>query len=127
MTLYSRENNRIDGPFSTQTGDQVESGFDQIWKRAVKPFPVSKRFKEPVHLPENSDQTDHLPNRKYFGINHIFEVNQSRKKFGNSTISMSKIRLVLRMYSQGRSKPWIAEQTSVSRNTPKKFTTTFGA
>jgi len=45
----------------------------------------------------------------------------------NSTISMSKIRQILRMYSQGRSKLWIAEQTGVSRNTAKKYMATFDA
>lgn len=31
------------------------------------------------------------------------------------------------MYSQGRSKLWIAEQTGVSRNTAKKYMATFDA
>ena len=34
---------------------------------------------------------------------------------------MSKIRQILRLYSQGRSKLLIAQQTSVSRNTLKKY------
>ncbi len=45
----------------------------------------------------------------------------------NSTISMNKIRQILRMYSQGRSKLFIAEQTGVSRNTAKKYMATFEA
>ncbi|TDE18536.1 IS21 family transposase [Dyadobacter psychrotolerans] len=45
----------------------------------------------------------------------------------NSTISMSKIRQILRMYSQGRSKLSIAEQTGVSRNTAKKYMATYDA
>ncbi|MDQ6481835.1 helix-turn-helix domain-containing protein [Dyadobacter sp. LHD-138] len=40
---------------------------------------------------------------------------------------MSKIRQILRMYSQGRSRLWIAEQTGVSRNTAKKYMATFDA
>ena len=45
----------------------------------------------------------------------------------NSTISMSKIRQILRMYSQGRSKLSIAAQTGVSRNTAKRYMATFDA
>ncbi len=45
----------------------------------------------------------------------------------NSTISMSKIRQILRMYSQGRSKQSIAAQTGVSRNTAKKYLAAFEA
>lgn len=45
----------------------------------------------------------------------------------NSTISMSKIRQILRMYCQGRSKLSIAEQTGVSRNTAKKYMAAFAA
>jgi hypothetical protein len=44
-----------------------------------------------------------------------------------STISMSKIRQILRMYSQGRSKLSIAAQTGVSRNTAKRYIATFDA
>lgn len=39
----------------------------------------------------------------------------------NKTISMSNIRHILRLYTQGRSKLQIAEQTGVSRNTLKKY------
>lgn len=45
----------------------------------------------------------------------------------NTTISMSKIRQILRMYSQGRSKLSIAAQTGVSRNTAKKYLAAFDA
>jgi transposase len=39
----------------------------------------------------------------------------------NNPISMSKIRQILRLHSQGRSKLQIADQTGVSRNTLKKY------
>lgn len=39
----------------------------------------------------------------------------------NNPISMSKIRQILRLHSQGRSKLLIADQTGVSRNTLKKY------
>jgi transposase len=39
----------------------------------------------------------------------------------NNPISMSKIRQILRLHSQGRSKLLIASQTGVSRNTLKKY------
>jgi transposase len=39
----------------------------------------------------------------------------------NNPISMSKIRQILRLHSQGRSKLLIAGQTGVSRNTLKKY------
>jgi transposase len=39
----------------------------------------------------------------------------------NNPISMSKIRQILRLHSQGRSKLLIAKQTGVSRNTLKKY------
>jgi transposase len=39
----------------------------------------------------------------------------------NKTISMSKIRHLLQLYSQGRSKLLISEQTGISRNTVKKY------
>jgi transposase len=39
----------------------------------------------------------------------------------NNPISMSKIRQVLRLFDQGRSKLQIAEQTGISRNTLKKY------
>jgi transposase len=45
----------------------------------------------------------------------------------NSTISMNKIRQILRMYSQGRSRLSIAAQTGVSRNTAKKYLAIFAA
>lgn len=45
----------------------------------------------------------------------------------NTTISMSKIRQILRMYSQGRSKLSIAAQTGVSRNTAKKYLAAYDA
>ena len=45
----------------------------------------------------------------------------------NTTISMSKIRQILRMYSQGRSKQSIAVQAGVSRNTAKKYFAAFDA
>ena len=45
----------------------------------------------------------------------------------NTTISMSKIRQILRMYSQGRSKLSIAAQTGVSRNTAKKYFAAYDA
>ncbi|MGI4804487.1 MAG: helix-turn-helix domain-containing protein [Janthinobacterium lividum] len=44
-----------------------------------------------------------------------------------TTISMSKIRHILRMYSQGSSKLSIAAQAGVSRNTAKKYFAAFGA
>lgn len=40
---------------------------------------------------------------------------------------MNKIRQILRMYSQARSKLFIASQTGVSRNTAKKYMATFEA
>ncbi|UEG51377.1 hypothetical protein LLH06_10375 [Mucilaginibacter daejeonensis] len=40
---------------------------------------------------------------------------------------MSKIRQILRMYSQGRSKLSIAAQTGVSRNTAKEYLVAFDA
>jgi len=43
----------------------------------------------------------------------------------NNPISMSKIRQILRLHSQGCSKLKIAAQTSVSRNTLKKYLKTF--
>ena len=43
----------------------------------------------------------------------------------NTALSMSKIRQILRLYSQGRSKLSIAEQTGVSRNTAKKYLAAF--
>ncbi|PWK77070.1 hypothetical protein LX99_02880 [Mucilaginibacter oryzae] len=45
----------------------------------------------------------------------------------NTTISMSKIRQILRMYSQGRSKLSISAQTGVSRNTAKKYLVAYDA
>jgi transposase len=45
----------------------------------------------------------------------------------NTTISMSKIRQILRMYSQGRSKQSVAVQAGVSRNTAKKYFAAFDA
>ena len=45
----------------------------------------------------------------------------------NTTISMSKIRQILRMYSQGSSKLSIAAQAGVSRNTAKKYFAAFDA
>ena len=39
----------------------------------------------------------------------------------NIPISMSKIRQILRLFDQGRSKLQIAEQTGISRNTLKKY------
>src|SRR6266536_6279147 len=39
----------------------------------------------------------------------------------NKIISMAKIRHILRLYSQGRGKLQIAEQTGVARNTIKKY------
>jgi transposase len=43
----------------------------------------------------------------------------------NTTISMSKIRQILRMYHQQRSIMFIAAQTDASRNTVKKYVTSF--
>ena len=43
----------------------------------------------------------------------------------NTTISMSKIRHILRMYSQGRSIMSIAAQADASRNTVKKYVASF--
>lgn len=43
----------------------------------------------------------------------------------NNPISMSKIRTILRMYAQGRSKLQIAAQTGVARNTLKKYILAF--
>jgi transposase len=45
----------------------------------------------------------------------------------NSTISMSKIRKILRMYNQGRSIMSIAAQADASRNTVKKYLAAFKA
>ena len=45
----------------------------------------------------------------------------------NNPISMSKIRHILRLHSQGRSKLLIAEQTGVARNTLKKYLREFTA
>lgn len=45
----------------------------------------------------------------------------------NTTISMSKIRQILRLFSQGRSRLFIATQTGVSRNTAKKYLAAFEA
>jgi transposase len=45
----------------------------------------------------------------------------------NTTISMSKIRHILRMYSQGRSIMSIAAQADASRNTVKKYVGSFKA
>lgn len=41
------------------------------------------------------------------------------KDMTNSTIIMSKIRQILKMYSQRRSKLWMADQIGVSRDTFK--------
>ena len=43
----------------------------------------------------------------------------------NTTISMSKIRQIFRIYSQGRSKLSIAAQSGVYRNTAKKYFAAF--
>jgi len=43
----------------------------------------------------------------------------------NTTISMNKIRQILRLYNQGRSKLSIAVQTGVSRNTVKRYLSAF--
>ncbi|WP_317124966.1 helix-turn-helix domain-containing protein [Taibaiella helva] len=43
----------------------------------------------------------------------------------NTTISMSKIRKILRMYTQGRSIMSIAAQADASRNTVKKYLSSF--
>lgn len=43
----------------------------------------------------------------------------------NKTISMSKIRHLLQLYSQGRSKLLISEQTGIARNTVKKYLRAF--
>ena len=43
----------------------------------------------------------------------------------NTPISMSKIRQILRMYSQGKSKLSIATQTGTSRNTVKVYLAAF--
>lgn len=45
----------------------------------------------------------------------------------NNPISMSKIRQIIRLHSQGRSKLLIAKQTGVSRNTLKKYLKEFEA
>ncbi|WP_080059213.1 IS21 family transposase [Spirosoma aerolatum] len=45
----------------------------------------------------------------------------------NSTISMSKIRHIFRLFSQGRSKLSIATQIGVSRNTVKRYLTALAA
>lgn len=39
----------------------------------------------------------------------------------NKTITMSKVRQILRLYTQGKSKLFISEQTATSRNTVKKY------
>lgn len=49
------------------------------------------------------------------------------KNMANSTISMNKIRQILRLHQQGRSKQSIAIQTGVSRNTAKKYLAFFDA
>lgn len=43
----------------------------------------------------------------------------------NTTISISEIRQILMMYSQGRRKLSIAAQTGMSRNTAKKYLIAF--
>jgi transposase len=43
----------------------------------------------------------------------------------NNPIGMSKIRHLLRLHHQGRSKLWIAAQTGISRNTLKKYLKAF--
>lgn len=43
----------------------------------------------------------------------------------NQTISMSKIRHLLQLHSQGRSKLLISEQTGIARNTVKKYIRVF--
>src|SRR5271170_1471580 len=45
----------------------------------------------------------------------------------NKPISMSKVRQILRLHSEGRSKLQIAMQTGVSRNTLKKYIREFTA
>lgn len=45
----------------------------------------------------------------------------------NTTISMNKIRQIIRLHHQGRSKLSIAVQTGVSRNTAKKYLAAFQA
>jgi transposase len=50
-----------------------------------------------------------------------FGNNQIRQNMANTTISMSKIRHLLQLYTQGRSKLLISEQTGISRNTVKKY------
>jgi len=47
--------------------------------------------------------------------------NQNPKLMPNNPISMIKIRQILRLHDQGRSKYQIAEQTGISRNTLKKY------
>ncbi len=39
----------------------------------------------------------------------------------NKSISMSKIRHLIQLYSRGRCKKLISEQTDITRNTPKKY------
>jgi response regulator of citrate/malate metabolism len=58
---------------------------------------------------------------------YLLEVSNPFQNMANSTISMNKIRQILRMYSQGRSRLSIAAQTGVSRNTAKKYLATFAA
>lgn len=45
----------------------------------------------------------------------------------NTTLSMSKIRQILRMYDQGRSRQYIALHLDIARNTVKKYLATYDA
>jgi transposase len=47
--------------------------------------------------------------------------NQLFRSMANTIISMSKIRPIIRLYTQGSSKLSIAAITDVSRNTAKKY------
>jgi transposase len=51
--------------------------------------------------------------------------NQLFRSMANTIISMSKIRQIIRLYTQGSSKLSIAAKTDVSRNTAKKYIQTF--
>lgn len=48
-------------------------------------------------------------------------ITSNLESMANKSISMSKIRHLLQLYSQGRSKKLISEQTGIARNTLKKY------
>lgn len=50
---------------------------------------------------------------------------QLKKIMSNKTITMSKIRQLLRLYTQGKGKQSISEQTGIARNTVRKYIRVF--